>query len=44
MAYPGSTFREHLSLFLNERVWRFNNPKPQVQLKQLKQWVKEQLR
>jgi len=26
---------------LKECEWRFNNPKPQSQLKQLKQWVKQ---
>jgi transposase len=31
--------REHFGLFLKECEWRFNNPKPQAQLKQLKQWV-----
>jgi transposase len=35
--------KEHFSLFLKECEWRFNNPKPQAQLNQLKQWVKEQL-
>ena len=33
--------REHFPLFLKECEWRFNNPKPQAQLTQLKQWVKE---
>ncbi|VAW48802.1 Mobile element protein [hydrothermal vent metagenome] len=32
---------EHFPLFLKECEWRFNNPQPQTQLKQLKQWVKE---
>ena len=32
---------EHFPLFLKECEWRFNNPHPQNQLKQLKQWVKE---
>ena len=32
---------EHFSLFLKECEWRFNNPQPQAQLRQLKQWVKE---
>jgi len=32
--------KEHFPLFLKECEWRFNNPKPQAQLKQLKQWVK----
>ena len=31
---------KHFPLFLKECEWRFNNPKPQAQLKQLKQWVK----
>ena len=35
--------KEHFPLFLKECEWRFNNPKPQVQLKQIKQWVKEYL-
>ncbi|MFP6773530.1 MAG: IS1595 family transposase, partial [Alphaproteobacteria bacterium] len=26
-------------LFLKECEWRFNNPKPQDQLRQIKQWV-----
>lgn len=33
----------HFPLFLKECEWRFNNPKPQVQLSQLKQWVKEEM-
>jgi transposase len=33
--------KEHFPLFLKECEWRFNNPKPQAQLRQLKQWVKE---
>ncbi len=32
---------EHFPLFLKECEWQFNNPHPQNQLKQLKQWVKE---
>ena len=35
--------RDHFPLFLKECEWRFNNPKPQVQLNQLKQWVKQQM-
>ena len=35
--------REHFPLFLKECEWRFNNPKPQEQLKQLKQWVKDNM-
>ena len=31
--------RQNFALFLKECEWRFNNPKPQTQLKQLKQWV-----
>jgi len=27
--------KEHFPLFLKECEWRFNNPKPQTQLKQL---------
>ena len=33
--------KEHFPLFLKECEWRFNNPKPQAQLNELKQWVKE---
>ena len=33
--------RENFGLFLKECEWRFNNPKPQTQLKQIKQWVEE---
>ncbi len=32
--------RENFPLFLKECEWRFNNPNPKTQLKQLKQWVK----
>jgi transposase len=32
--------KEHFPLFLKECEWRFNNPKPKDQFKQLKQWVK----
>jgi len=35
--------RENFGLFLKECEWRFNNPKPQAQLKQIKQWVAEYL-
>jgi len=31
---------KHFPLFLKECEWRFNNPNPKSQLKQLKQWVK----
>jgi len=31
---------KHFSLFLKECEWRFNNPNPKAQLRQLKQWVK----
>lgn len=31
---------KHCSLFLKECEWRFNNPDPKSQLRQLKQWVK----
>jgi len=31
---------KHFSLFLKECEWRFNNPAPKSQLRQLKQWVK----
>ena len=30
---------KHFPLFLKECEWRFNNPSPQTQLKQIKQWV-----
>ena len=33
--------KAHFGLFLKECEWRFNNPSPQAQLKQLKQWVKQ---
>jgi transposase len=32
--------KENFPLFLKECEWRFNNPNPNSQLKQLKQWVK----
>jgi transposase len=32
--------KAYFGLFLKECEWRFNNPSPQAQLKQLKQWVK----
>ncbi len=35
--------RQHFGLFLKECEWRFNNPNPQSQLKQLKQLVKQYL-
>jgi transposase len=35
--------RQHFGLFLKECEWRFNNPNPQSQLKQLRQWVDEKL-
>ncbi len=35
--------RDHFPLFLKECEWRFNNPKPQAQLFQLKQWVKQEM-
>ncbi len=31
---------KHFPLFLKECEWRFNNPNPKTQLRQLKQWVK----
>jgi transposase len=34
---------KHFPLFLKECEWRFNNPHPKTQLKQLKQWVKSSL-
>ena len=33
--------KEHFELFLKECEWRFNNPDPRVQLRQIKQWVKQ---
>ncbi|TFG76452.1 MAG: IS1595 family transposase, partial [Thermodesulfobacteriales bacterium] len=33
--------RKHFPLFLKECEWRFNNPNPNTQLNQLKQWVKQ---
>ena len=35
--------RQHFGLFLKECEWRFNNPSPQAQLKQLQQWVRQYL-
>ena len=35
--------RDHFPLFLKESEWRFNNPKPHLQLKLLKQWVKREM-
>jgi transposase len=35
--------RQNFGLFLKECEWRFNNPNPQSQLKQLKQWVDKNL-
>lgn len=35
--------KEHFHLFLKECEWRFNNSDPKAQLKQLKQWVKEDM-
>ena len=34
---------KHFELFLKECEWRFNNPSPQTQLKQIKQWVKKHM-
>ena len=34
---------KHFPLFLKECDWRFNNPNPKAQLKQLKQWVRSSL-
>lgn len=31
--------KQHFHLFLKECEWRFNNPKPKDQLRQLIQWV-----
>ena len=33
--------KANFGLFLKECEWRFNNPSPQAQLVQLKQWVKQ---
>lgn len=35
--------RQNFNLFLKECEWRFNNPNPQIQLQQLKQWVDQYL-
>jgi transposase len=35
--------KAHFPLFLKECEWRFNNPNPQTQLKQLNQWVQQSL-
>lgn len=35
--------KENFPLFLKECEWRFNNPKPKDQIKQLSQWVKDVL-
>ena len=35
--------KEHFGLFLKECEWRFNNSDPAIQLKQLRQWVRENL-
>jgi len=35
--------RQHFHLFLKECEWRFNNPNPKDQLRQLRQWVKKNL-
>ena len=35
--------RQHFALFLKECEWRFNNPNPKTQLRQLKQWVHQSL-
>jgi transposase len=32
--------RKYFPLFLKECEWRFNNPNPKAQIKQLKQWVR----
>jgi transposase len=36
--------REHFPLFLRECEWRFNTPNPKLQLTQLHQWVRLQLK
>lgn len=35
--------KQHFELFLKECEWRFNNPSPKVQLKQINQWVEKYL-
>jgi transposase len=35
--------KEHFGLFLKECEWRFNSPRPQDQLRAIKQWVKQNL-
>ena len=35
--------KEQFHLFLKECEWRFNNSDPKVQLRQLNQWVKEEM-
>lgn len=35
--------KENFPLFLKECEWRFNNPNPQTQLRQLRQWAKQYL-
>ena len=35
--------RQNFGLFLKECEWRFNNPNPQSQLKELRQWVEKKL-
>lgn len=35
--------KSNFVLFLKECEWRFNNPTPQAQLIQLKQWVKKHI-
>ena len=35
--------KDNFPLFLKECEWRFNNPKPHLQLSQLKQWVKDEM-
>ena len=35
--------KEHFGLFLEESAWRFKNPKPQAQLRMIKQWGKQYL-
>jgi len=34
---------KHFELFLKECEWRFNNPNPKTQFKQMKQWVKQHM-
>ena len=43
MSKFNGVLKEHFGLFLKEYEWRFNNPKPQAQLRMIKQWGKQYL-